>query len=140
MEYKYQLNIDTLIKKGIPMPHLHQPNDMAACRFTFMQPNSNCHKPVCIQNPARVLPDNVKMSGYALSCFNNSKKAEKRYLAIRKSFKRAPLVIGDAICEGKLTNDDGMVTEADNDSGHFDLYEFPQCDLSKTFKIKKSLI
>lgn len=133
MVFKYQKYIDELIAKGCALPPLHAPNGMRAYRYVFAVDNANNHKPVCIQNPARRLPNNEKLSGYALSCFDNQKKAERRYAALCKSFKRTPKTIGDSLCEGKLENDDGLVTSSDSHSGHFDLYESTLCNLSKTF-------
>ena len=76
---------------------------------------------------------------YALSCFNNQEKAERRYSSLCKSFKRTPKVIGDSLCGGIIENDDGMITLPDLASGHFDLYESETCDLSKTFNIIEKL-
>lgn len=139
MRFKYQAYIDRLIAEGYAMPQLKDPNGMEAYRYAFSKANPNNHKPVCVQNPARVLPDNERFSGYALSCFNSRERAEARYSALCKSFKRTPKVIGDALYRGEISNADGMVTEADAKSGHFDLYESVAADLSKTFLFEKLL-
>lgn len=134
MTYKYQEYIDRLLAEGYVMPEVHAPNGMAAFRYVFSESHPNNHKPVCIQNPSRRLPDGEKFSGYALSCFNSRLNAEHRYAALCKSFKRTPKTIGNALCGGTLSNEDGMVTEPDTNSGHFDLYESKSCNLSRTFK------
>lgn len=139
MRYKYQEYIDKLLADGYVMPEVHAPNGMDAFRYVFSDDNPNNHKPVCIQNPSRRLPDNERFSGYALSCFNSQHNAEKRYAALCKSFKRTPKAIGDSLSGGSLRNEDGMVTKPDPNSGHFDLYESTTCDLSKTFKIIEQL-
>lgn len=139
MTFKYQEHINKLLAQGLKMPELHTPNGMDAYSYVFSDNNSNNHKPVCIQNPSRRLPDNEKFSGYALSCFNSKEKAERRYSSLCKSFKRTPKVIGDSLCEGHIENEDGMVTTPDVDSGHFDLYESETCDLSSTFNIIEKL-
>jgi len=40
----------------------------------------------------------------------------------------------------KLDNEDGMVTQPDSETGHFDLYEYINCDLNKTFEFLKLLV
>lgn len=139
MIYKYQEYIGRLLAKGYIMPEVHAPNGMDAYRYAFSTDNPNNHKPVCIQNPSRQLPDSEKFSGYALSCFNSKQKAEQRYAALCRSFKRTPKAIGDSLSGGTLRNEDGMVTKPDNSSGHFDLYESTTCNLSETFKIIEQL-
>lgn len=139
MLYKYQEYINKLLADGYVMPEVYAPNSMDAFRYVFSDNNPNNHKPVCIQNPSRRLPDNEKFSGYALSCFNSQQNAEKRYATLCKSFKRTPKAIGDSLSGGSLRNEDGMVTKPDTNSGHFDLYESTTCDLSKTFKIIEQL-
>lgn len=72
MTFKYQEQIDRLLSVGYTMPTLHKPNGMDGYRYVFADDNANNHKPVCIQNPSRRLPDNEKFSGYALSCFDKN--------------------------------------------------------------------
>lgn len=139
MVFKYQKYIDQLLAEGYSLPELYAPNGMNAYRYVFAADNSNNHKPVCIQNPARRLPDNEKFSGYALSCFDDKQKAKHRYEALCKSFKKTPKAIGDSLSGGKLANGDGLITEPVSYSGHFDLYESISCDLSKTFKMLELL-
>ncbi len=134
MKYKYQEQISRLIAEGCVLPGLRQPGGMAAFRFVFSGSHPFNHKPVCIQNPGRRLPGSLKLSGYALSCFDSRSHAERRYEALCKSFKNAPKVIGDTLCGGTLRDEDGMVTEVEADTGHFDLYESEVCDLNKTLK------
>ena len=44
--------------------------------------------------------------------------------------------IGDGISSGIVANNDGNITiPASN--GHYNLFEFPLCDLSKTFKLEE---
>ncbi len=74
----------------------------------------------------------------ALSCFVTEHQAESFYAHLRKAFKNAVISIGDALAEGTLTNEDGMKT-SESSNGHFDFYEYENCDLNKTFKITKIL-
>ena len=94
-------------------------------------------------NPKRMLHDMTKgkatTSLLALSCFSNSKKAETFYFNLRKAFRNISSSIGDSLSEGNLTNDDGMKT-ATAGNGHFDFYEFENCDLNKSFQITKKLL
>lgn len=139
MIYKYQQQIDKLLAEGLTMPTVYAPNNMEAFRYVFSTDNPNNHKPVCIQNPSRRLPNREKLSGYALSCFNSQQNAEKKYAALCKSFRQTPKTIGDSLSYGRLKDTDGMITKPDSASGHFDLYESASCDLSKTFHITKQL-
>lgn len=79
MTFKYQEFIDRLIAEGCIMPKLYNPNGMKAYRFVFANNNAPNHKPILIQRPSRILPDNEKTSGYALSCFDDRQKARLRY-------------------------------------------------------------
>jgi len=44
--------------------------------------------------------------------------------------------IGDGISSGIVTNNDGDITYPAN-NGHFNLFEFTSCDLSKTFTLEE---
>ena len=44
--------------------------------------------------------------------------------------------IGDCISSGIVTNNDGNIT-APASNGHYNLFEFPSCNLSKTFKLEE---
>lgn len=139
MRYKYQEFIDKLAVEGFDMPQVYSPEMKDSYRFVFSnQPEKN-HLPVCVSNPKRILPGPIKTSGYALSCFGTQAKAENRYKALSSSFKRISSAIGDSLANGCITNEDGMITSEDKTS-HFDLYEFENCNLNKTFNITKSLI
>ena len=135
--FKYQHEIDKLLKLGLKMPNLYSPNNLMAYRFIFKDDDENNHKPVCIQNPNRVLPDDLKFSGYALSCYDNEEKANARYFELCKTFKKVKFTIGDSLCGGIITNDDGKISEIDTKTRHFDLYEYSNCNLSNTFTIKR---
>jgi hypothetical protein len=141
--FKYQRLLDDLLSKGCRMPTLFPPNDMMACRFVFSEEVSRNHLPQYISNPKRMLQDirhgNASTSLLALSCFDTCLKAEGFYANLRKAFKNVALTIGDSLSEGKLTNKDGRRTEV-GDNGHFDFYEFEECNLGNTFRITKNLI
>lgn len=139
MKFKYQTAIDELLAQGLSLPELFAPNGLHAYRFVFESSHERNNKPVCVQNPKRVLPNNVRLSGYALSCFNNQGKAEQRYRDLCESFPRTPLTIGDSLSGGELHNEDGMITAPDVNTGHFDLYESEVCDLNKSFKLIERL-
>ncbi|MCR4774086.1 MAG: hypothetical protein K5854_06995 [Prevotella sp.] len=139
-DFKYKEQITALLKRGIKLPHLHKPNGIKAFRFAFESKPDKNHLPALIQKPSRRLPDEALMSGYALSCFDDETKAVDRYRNLQESFPRISKTIGDSICQGNIGNDDGLVTKVDSNSGHFDLYEFLECDLNKSFKIKYSLL
>lgn len=132
MKFKYQTHINALLEEGLNMPILFKPINQPAFRFVFGTPNKNNNIPVLIQNPHRKLPNNVRLSGYALSCFDNKTHAENRYRSLCKSFKKAPLIIGDTLSSGLLQPSDGMITKIESSSGHYDLYESEECNLNET--------
>lgn len=137
---KYKAEIDTLIRQGERLPELTSPKAQEAYRFVFAGLPERNHLPVCVSNPRRILPPGIKTSGFALSCFVEEEKAEQRYNALSKTFKLISRSIGDSIAEGVLEESDGLMTEPETVTSHFDLYEFTSFDASKTFKLKRSLI
>lgn len=139
MKYKYQLYIDKAIEAGATMPTLYIPNNKSAYRFVFMnEPNRN-HLPVCVSNPKRSLPKEIRTSGYALSCFGDEEKATIRYNALKRSFKLIAKTIGDGIAFGIIKTNDGMITEENSETSHFDLYEFSNCVPEQIFTIKNEI-
>lgn len=137
---KYKTHIDTLIQQGELLPALKSPNAQDAYRFVFSSMPERNHLPVCVSNPRRVLPPGIKISGYALSCFSDEQKAESRYINFSKTFKLISKTIGDSIAFGQLNNCDGLISEPDIQTTHFDFFEFTSCDASKIFTLKRTLI
>ena len=137
-QFKYQSQIDKLLSLGYKLPPLIAPEDKDACRFASSLPDAQNHVPQYMSNPKRMLHDmsanKATTSLLALSCFESETKATKFYSALQKSNPRAVKSIGDSLAEGVITDDDGRITEP-TANGHFDLYEYVQCDLNKTFKI-----
>lgn len=137
---KYKAEIDDLLRQGEILPELYSPEAKVAYRFVFATEPERNHLPVCVANPRRVLPPGIKTSGYALSCFENEEKAELRYRILNKTFKLISKTIGDSIAEGILNACDGMMTQPDAQTAHFDLYEFSSFDGNQIFTLKKTLI
>lgn len=141
-KFKYQKWIDQFVEEGCLLPPLYAPNNMQACRFVFSFDGRRNHIPQYVAQPKRMLQDVAKGRGntslLALSCFVTAHQAESFYANLRKAFKNAVNSIGDALAEGTLANEDGMKT-SESTNGHFDFYEYENCDLNKTFKITKIL-
>ncbi len=137
--FKYQNEIERLINSGLKLPVLYPPNGIESFRYVFADDNPANHKPVSILNPSRQLPDELKFSGYALSCYDRETAAVDRYKSLCKINKKMRLTIGDALCFGNLQNTDGMISSVNPETRHFDLFEFENCNLSQTFKIKMLL-
>ena len=142
--FKYRSELQKLEEeKGISLPQLYKLESKTAFRYVFKdKPNKN-HLPVYIQTPRRAISaadiGRLTTSGYALSCFEDEVKAVTRYNELRASSPKIMNTLGDALSYGILTESDGLITDANNDT-HFDLYESTSCTLSETFKIKKSLV
>lgn len=141
-QFKYQNWIDELAEQGCLLPPLFPPRNMQACRFAFSFDEHRNHIPQYISHPRRMLRDVAQGRGntslLALSCFDTEPHAERFYTNLRKAFKNVVSAVGDALAEGVLTDEDGLKT-AESSNGHFDFYEYENCDLNKTFKITKLL-
>lgn len=141
-QFKYQSWFNELAEQGCLLPPLYPPNDMRACRFAFSSDGHQNHIPQYVTQPKRMLHDIASgrdnTSLLALSCFATAPQAESFYANLRKAFKNVVSSIGDALAEGVLTNEDGLKT-TESTNGHFDFYEYENCDLNKTFKITKIL-
>ena len=141
--FKYQEPIDKLLAEGCQLPELYMPNNLQACRFAFSATGRPNHIPQYMSNPKRMLQDMGKgkanVSLLSLSCFIEAEKAETFYRNLCKAFKNVQNTIGDSLSEGRLTNDDGLMTSVAG-NGHFDFYEYECCDLNRTFQITKKLV
>ena len=137
--YKYQAEIDALIQQGLKMPKVVKPNDLKGFRFVFSTDMSKSYLPNYIMKPQRAIMNGqrkVDVGGYALSCFTEKDKAIKFYHLLAKNMRNIYKVIGDRISSGIVTNNDGNITTPTS-NGHYNLFEFPSCDLSKTFKLEE---
>jgi hypothetical protein len=141
--FKYQEEIYSLIEKGAILPLLFEPVNKEAYRYIFSEEHPNNHIPVYKQKPQRVISDigknRLNTSGYALSCYNHENNAVQQYESLRNTSRHIDRTIGNALCYGILNPNDGLITST-NGKGHFDLYEFYECDLSSKFEIVRSLV
>ena len=137
--YKYQAEIDALIQQGLKMPEVVKPNDLKGFRFVFSTDMSKSYLPNYIMKPQRAIMNGqrkVDVGGYALSCFTEKDKAIKFYHLLAKNMRNIYKAIGDSISSGIVANKDGNITTPAS-NGHYNLFEFPSCDLSKTFKLEE---
>ena len=143
-DFKYRLELQNLIDKGAQMPQLHIPTSKTAYRYVFSDKPDKNHIPVYIQKPKRAISDADKnkltTSGYALSCFENEDKAVAKYNEYKAHSPQIKKTLGDSLSNGILNESDGLITTANQESSHFDLYEFRECDLSLKLQIKRTLI
>ncbi len=141
--FKYKAELEHFISLGVTLPHLEAPNEKMAYRYIFKDAPQKNHIPPYIKNPKRALSEiekiNPSTSGYALSCYEREDKAKEQFAKLEANFRGIRKSIGDSISSGTLTNTDGLVSIADASSTHFDLYEFCECDLNKTFKFQYTL-
>lgn len=135
---KYKVEIEKFVSLGFPLPKLVEPNDKTAYRFVFKDKPEKNHIPQYIKKPQRALSEIEKStattSGYALSCFEQEAKAKERFESLEASIPKIRKTIGDCLSSGTITNSDGLISIADSNSTHFDLYEYCSCDLSNSFK------
>ena len=136
-DFKYKVEIDKFVSLGIPLPELVEPNDKTAYRFVFKDKPEKNHIPQYIKKAQRALSEIEKStastSGYALSCFEQEAKAKERFASLEASMPKIRKTIGDSLSSGIITNSDGLISLADSNSTHFDLYEYCNCDLSNSF-------
>lgn len=142
MNLKYQKEIDYFVSQGSELSTLHMITGKEAFRYVFAEADQQNHIPPHKLHPNR-LEQQIKMgkvdlSGFALSNLETERQAMAFYRYLHKICKNVRKQIGDSLSYGVLTKADGLITVTDV-NGHFDLYESDVCDLSKTFKIVKSL-
>lgn len=124
------------------MPNVVKPNNLEGFRFTFKNDIGKSYLPNYIMKPKRAIIDGqrkVDIGGYALSCFTDKTKAITFYHILAKNMRNISKAIGDSVSYGHISNDDGNIT-IPSSNGHFNLFEFPACDLSKTFKLEEEII
>jgi hypothetical protein len=137
--YKYENDLNSI--EGIEgiMPDIqfifHEP----AYRFTFALADGGKiknHLPVYKSEPTRFIKaiekKNVNPNGLSLSCFNNFENAISKYKWLKNIHQNFEKAHGNCISCGKLNSYDGMISEL-NDHGHFELFEFDECDLNSKF-------
>ena len=61
-------------------------------------------------------------------------KLLKEHTQLHHDMRNIYKAIGNRISSGIVTNKDGNITTPAS-NGHYNLFEFPSCDLSKTFKL-----
>lgn len=141
-KFKYCHEIEELEKVGISLPDLKEPNTKESYRFIFSEGTDRNHLPAYILQPNRLSQEikkgKVTTNGYSLSNFETIEQAECRYEYLRKVCKNIKLSIGDTLSGGIIENDDGKITET-NGEGHFELYEYENCDLNQKFHVIKGL-
>jgi len=140
-KFKYKDEIEELIKSGISLPNkLVATNNIDSYRFGFNSDNPNNHLPTYKQIPKRIIEDkkksNLTTKGYALSCFDTDKNANKKFQRISKLFPNFYKTVGYSIYFGKLVLGDGLITSV-SQKGHFSLFEFIDFDTNKKFTFVK---
>ena len=137
--YKYQAEIDALIQQGLKMPEVVKPNDLKGFRFVFKTDLGKSYLQNYIMKPQRAIMNGqrkVDIGGYALSCFTPKDKAIKYYRLLAKNMRNISKAICDGISSEIIVNNDGNITTPAN-NGHYNLFEFSSCDLSKTFNLEE---
>ncbi len=142
--FKYQNQIDKVQEQGLccPPDNLLVPNNHLSFRFVFEDAKHvKNHNPPGINNPKRILKeqDSKKCSLYGLSCFSKEGGAKQFFNSITNSIPNVHKSIGDTLSTGYIQSDNGLMSEEDIET-HFDLFEFEDCDLSKSFVPKEKLI
>jgi hypothetical protein len=144
MKFKYQEQLDSLLNEGIEMPdQLYNAENLLSYRYVFDSDHPHNHIPAYIINPRRMLQEkkrnNLSCLGFSLSCFSDKDKAIGKFSKISKTNKNFWKTAGNSICSGTIENSFGVITEPNSDT-HFELFEFEDCDLKKTFDLIRRLV
>jgi hypothetical protein len=143
-DFKYQIELNRLFENGQELPSLDVPQSKLVYRYVFDYEHPNNHKPIYIQNPKRrqshADKDRLTTSGYALSCYEEEELAVQKFNSLKKTCKNIGNAIGNALCSGILDNKDGLITDPNKKTTHFDLYEYHECNLGSKFEIKQRLV
>lgn len=144
-DYKYQSQIETQVVLGAKMPPVYEPANMKAYRYIFANDVRGVnHIPPFMVSPTRAVVKNdgtiPPVEGFALSCYVDDHKAVDIYFGFIKERPFLCKSLGDTLCSGNISNNDGMVTRPNADT-HFELFEFVGCNLNRTFtKIERVLV
>lgn len=143
-KFKYQSQIEEVQSQGLccPPDSLLVPNNHLSYRFVFENVNNvKNHKPPGINNPKRIIKeqDAKKCSLYGLSCFSKERGAKQFFTNILNDIPNIYKSIGNTLSTGFIQSDNGLMSEEDTQT-HFDLFEFEDCDLRKSFVHKEKLI
>jgi len=143
-DFKYQTELNRLFESGRKLPSLGVPQSKLAYRYVFDYEHPNNHKPIYVQNPKRrqfhVDCDKLTTSGYALSCFEKKESAVQQFKNLKNTHKNIDNSIGNALCGGFLDEKDGLITDSNEKTTHFDLYEYCECNLGGKFEIQQRLV
>ncbi len=142
--FKYRNEIQQIRESGVCCPpnELTAPNNLRAFRFVFEDSNNvRNHKPPGANNPKRILTEKEqkKCSLFGLSCFKGQEGAKQFFYKLSKHNPKFYKAVGETLSTGVLNDDDGLITEEDENT-HFDLFEFESCDLSAKFTPIEKLI
>lgn len=140
MKYKYQKEIDECVDSGELLPDdLHVPVNKEAYRFAFSPDSNNLnHKPQFINYRDSLKNRKVQITDLSLSCFSDKQAAKIRYNKIHNYCQNFHRKVGKHLFKGILTEKDGEITSCNQDC-HFDLLEYKNCDLNKSFKMEEKI-
>lgn len=130
-EFKYKDKLKPFVGR---LPEMFLPNNRLAFRFVYKDNPEMSYLPPYIKNPKRVLQGDVTPAGYALSFFETADQANDRFRQMEQRVPKIRKSIGDSLASGTISNEDGLIT-ATSANGHFDLFEYTDCNLSHKFKV-----
>lgn len=141
---KYKKEISCLLEQGLMLPALFTPVNKDAFRFISKSSTKNNHLPAYKIKPQRILQDEAKhkltTNGYSLSCYDTEEDAQNAYDIFKISFKNIESTLGDAIGSGSLSENDGLITNSNKITKHFEFYEYIDFDPHSCFTICKVLL
>lgn len=133
--FKYQ----QYLEKYKNCPNDCAEKDLTAYRWVSNPPTESDFLPVLLNEPLRVLDDNDKdCKGYALSLFKDFSSSKglyiKAYLRMDRLSKREKFKIKKGTHSAKviITKADGVSDSPDKITGHFNFFEYKECNLSRS--------
>lgn len=113
LKYKYQKELDLLLL-NLPFPEvINIQEGKVGYRFVKKEDLPNSFKPPSILKPERELKSYKKISGYALSFYEETENAKSQYESCKKLCKNIKKSMGDSLGRIILSNTDGMITIPD---------------------------
>lgn len=109
-------------------------------RFVFDRCGGKSFIPVIVQQPKRAFRNNHEAcSSCGLSMYSTESQAKKKYEDLIKRYKNIYKSIGDKLAHVKISTDMGVCSKESN-GGHFDFFEYKNCELDKYSTIIGSLL
>ena len=116
------------------------PIDKKGYRFVFEGLGGNSFSPLIVQQPIRSYKNNYqKCSSCGLSMYSTESQAKAKFADLLKRNRNIYKSIGNKLALVKITPQLGLCTR-ETSTGHFDFYEYHDCELKLFSSVVGDLI